>query len=70
MFEYALALVKIIVGTVRSKWGDGNTLLGTSGSLTGNGLAQQGYAERDRLEQMLIEKNAYGDAPPPRFFIG
>lgn len=70
VFEYALALCRIMLGTVRSKWGDGNNLLGTSGSLSGNAMAQQGQSDKERLEQMLVQKNGYGDAAPPRFFIG
>jgi hypothetical protein len=39
VFDYALALVKEMLGRVRSKWGDGVQMLG-GGSLTGNALAQ------------------------------
>lgn len=38
VFDYALALVKEMLGRVRSKWGDSVQMLG-GGSLTGNALA-------------------------------
>ena len=41
VFDYALALVKEMLGRVRSKWGDSVQMLG-GGSLTGNALAQEG----------------------------
>lgn len=70
VFQYALALCKIMLGRVRSKWGDGVPIVGSSGSWTGNQVAQEGVQEKKDLETMLIEKRAFGDAPPPRFFVG
>lgn len=70
MFQYSLALCKIMLGRVRSKWGDNTQVLGNAGSLTGNALAQEGVSEKKELETLLMEKRGYGDAPPPRFFIG
>lgn len=70
VFQYALALCKIMVGRVRSKWGDSTSVVGTSGSLSGNALVSEGLSEKKELETLLQEKRGYGDAPPPRFFIG
>lgn len=70
VFDYALALCKIMLGRVRSKWGDSVQMLGSSGSLSGNALASEGQQEKEKLEQMLMEKRGYGDANPPMFFIG
>lgn len=69
VFKYALAICKEILGRVRSKWGDNVQLIG-GGSLSGNALAQEGVNEKKELEQMLVEKRGYSDAPPPRFFVG
>lgn len=69
VFQYALALVKIILGGIRSKWGT-QPLMGTQGALDGSALLTAGQSEKEKLETMLIEKNGYGDAAPPRFFIG
>lgn len=69
VFKYALAICKEILGRVRSKWGDSVQLIG-GGSLSGNALAQEGVNEKKELEQILIEKRGYSDAPPPRFFVG
>lgn len=70
VFDYALALCKIMLGRVRSKWGDNVQMLGSSGSLSGNALVSEGQQEKEKLEQMLMEKHGYGDANPPMFFIG
>ena len=69
IFDYALAVVKEMIGRVRSKWGDSNSLLG-GGSLTGNALAQEGVAKQKELMDELMQKQAYGAASPTRFFIG
>lgn len=68
VWRYALALCKIIIGTVRSKWGDVQLLGG--GVISGNSLLQAGEAEKKELEQQLIEKRGFGEAEPPVFFIG
>lgn len=68
VWRYALALCKIIIGTVRSKWGDVQLLGG--GVISGNTLLQAGEAEKKELEQQLIEKRGFGEAEPPVFFIG
>ena len=69
VFDYALALVKEMLGRVRSKWGDSVQMLG-GGSLTGNALAQEGVAKQKELLDELIKNQAYGAMHKPRFFIG
>lgn len=68
VWRYALALCKIILGGVRSKWGQVQLLGG--GALEGTALVQQGQEEKKELEQMLIEKRGFGEANPSVFFIG
>lgn len=69
VFDYALALVKEMLGRVRSKWGDSVQMLG-GGSLTGNALAQEGVQKQKELLDELIKNQAYGAMHKPRFFIG
>ena len=69
VFDYALALVKEMLGRVRSKWGDSVSMLG-GGSLTGNALAQEGITKQKELLDELIKNQAYGAMSKPRFFIG
>lgn len=69
VFDYALALVKEMLGRVRSKWGDSVQMLG-GGSLTGNALAQEGVNKQKELLEELIKNQAYGAMHKPRFFIG
>ena len=40
------------------------------GTLEGSSLLQQGQEEKKELEQMLIEKNGFGEQAPPTFFFG
>ena len=69
VFDYALALVKEMLGRVRSKWGDSVSMLG-GGSLTGNALAQEGVQKQKELLEELIKNQAYGAMHKPRFFVG
>lgn len=69
VFDYALALVKEMLGRVRSRWGDGVQMLG-GGSLTGNALAQEGVQKQKELIEELIKNQAYGAMHKPRFFVG
>lgn len=69
VYQYALALTKIAVGTVRGKYS--NTQLFGNGTINYNDMISQGLAERDKLEKMLYEgAPGMGDAPPPSFFVG
>lgn len=69
VYEYAVALSKIVIGRVRSKF-TGVSLLG-GGSLNYD-LLQEGLTEKKDLEQMLLTgaSAGFGDADPPAFFIG
>ena len=68
VFQYALALTKITIGRVRSKFG-GTQLFG--GGTLDTSLLQEGLSEKKELEQMLMTGTpGFGDAPLPSFFIG
>jgi len=68
IYQYALALTKISVGRVRTKYA-GTTLFG-GGSLDTEILAE-GKEEKKELEERLYEgAPGFGDADPPMFFIG
>ena len=64
--QYSLALTKIAIGNVRSKY-SGVTLFG-GGSINGSDLLSQGLKEKETLEQELL--NDVGEAELPMFFIG
>jgi len=69
VYEYAVALSKIVIGRVRRKF-TGVSLLG-GGSLNYD-LLQEGLAEKKALEDMLLTgaSAGFGDADPPMFFVG
>lgn len=69
VYQYALALSKISVGMVRSKY-TGQTLFG-GGNINGT-ILDQGLAEKEKLEEKLMTgaSSAFGDADPPMFFVG
>ena len=69
VYEYAVALSKIVIGRVRSKF-TGVSLLG-GGSLNYD-LLQEGLTEKKALEDMLLTgaSAGFGDADPPMFFVG
>ena len=69
VYEYAVALSKIVIGRVRSKF-TGVSLLG-GGSLNYD-LLQEGLTEKKDLEQMLLTgaSAGFGDADAPMFFVG
>lgn len=68
VYEYAVALTKIVIGRVRSRF-TGVALLG-GGSLNYD-LLQEGLTEKKELEQMLLTgaSAGFGDADPPMFFV-
>jgi len=69
VYEYALALSKITIGRVRSKF-TGVTLLG-SGTLNYDLLAEGLQDKKDLEERLLTGASAgFGDADPPIFFVG
>jgi hypothetical protein len=68
VYQYALALTKIGIGHVRSKY-SGTAMLG-GGSLSTEILAE-GKEEKEKLEERLYEGTpGFGDADPPMFFVG
>lgn len=69
VYQYALALTKIVVGRVRGKFGQVNLLGG--GSLNYD-LLQEGLAEKKDLEQQLYTgaTPGFGDTDPITFILG
>jgi len=69
VYEYAVALTKIVIGRVRGRF-TGVALLG-GGTLNAD-LLQEGLTEKKELEQMLLTgaSAGFGDADPPMFFVG
>ena len=69
VYQYSLALTKIIIGRIRGKY-QGTDLFG-GGSPNYSELLSEGQAEKDKLEQMLYEGvPGMGDGQPPLFFVG
>lgn len=66
VMQYALALTKISIANVRGKFGQ--VALFGGGSLNATDIMTQGLAEKDKLEDELM--NQVGEADPLPFFIG
>jgi hypothetical protein len=68
VYQYALALTKIAIGTVRGKY-QNTTLFG--GGTINAAIIEDGKVEKIELEKKLYESApGLGDAPPPDFFVG
>jgi len=69
VYQYSLALTKIVVGRVRSNFG-AVTLLG-GGSLNYD-MLQEGMQEKEKLEALLTDmaSTGLGDSAPAMFIIG
>lgn len=69
VYQYSLALTKIVLARVRGKY-QGTTLFG-GGSVNADMLSE-GLAEKEKLEQQLYEgaTPGLGDNEPPLFFVG
>ena len=68
VYQYSLALTKIIVGRVRGKY-SGTGLVG-GGNIDGESLVTEGKEEKATLEKELYEGTpGFGDAGPPQFFV-
>ena len=69
VYQYALALSKITVGTIRGKY-QGTNLFG--GGTINAAILEDGKLEKDKLEALLLQQGAagFGDAAPPMFFVG
>jgi hypothetical protein len=70
VYQYALALSKIVVGNNRGKYG--NMQLYGGGSINYNDLLSQGIEEKRTLEERLYNgaSPGLGDADPVSFFVG
>jgi hypothetical protein len=68
VYQYSLALTKIVVGRIRGKFA-GTTLFG-GGQVNAN-MLEEGLLEKEKLETKLYEgAPGFGDAAPPQFFMG
>jgi hypothetical protein len=68
VYQYALAITKIMVGNVRGKL-NGVNLFG--GQAFNNDLLQQGLSEKEKLETQLFTNAAgFGDSDPTIFCVG
>lgn len=68
VYQYALALTKIVLGRIRGKF-TGTTLFG--GGLVNANMLEEGIEEKRELEKQLYEgAPGFGDAEPPMFFVG
>ena len=68
VYQYALALTKIAIGTIRGKYQ--NTQLFGGGTINA-AILEDGKAEKIELEKKLYEgAPGLGDAAPPDFFVG
>lgn len=68
VYQYALALTKIAIGTIRGKY-QNTTLFG--GGTINAAILEDGKAEKTELERKLYESApGLGDAAPPDFFVG
>jgi len=69
VYQYALALTKIAIGSVRGKYT--NTQMFGGGTINYNDMLNSGREEKAELEKKLYERAAgFGDAAPPEFFVG
>lgn len=69
VYQYTLALTKIVIGRIRGKY-SGTNLFG-GGAPNYSELLSEGNAEKDKLEQKLYEGvPGFGDGQPPLFFVG
>ena len=68
VYQYALALTKIVLARVRGKY-QGTTLFG--GGLVNADMLSEGLAEKEKLEQMLYEgaNPGMGDSEGPALFF-
>ena len=53
IFDYALAECKILLGNIRSKFANFNSIGNIGIGLDGDSLLSQGQAEKERLEETL-----------------
>lgn len=69
VYQYALALTKIVIGRIRGKY-SGTNLFG-GGAPNYSELLSEGNTEKEKLETKLYEGvPGFGDGQPPLFFVG
>ena len=69
VYQYSLALTKIIIGRIRGKYSGTNLFGGGAPNYTE--LLSEGNQEKDKLETKLYEGvPGFGDGQPPMFFVG
>tara|TARA_R110000803_G_scaffold210639_1_gene282997 strand:- start:677 stop:1831 length:1155 start_codon:yes stop_codon:yes gene_type:complete len=70
VYQYTLALTKMVVANIRGKYGSVSLFGG--GSVNSTDLMTQGLAEKQALEEQLLTGAApgQGDADPAMFFVG
>lgn len=69
VYQYALALTKIVISRVRGKY-SGTNLFG-GGAPNYSDLLSEGNADKEKLETKLYEGvPGFGDGQPPLFFVG
>ena len=70
VYQYTLALTKMVVANIRGKYGSVSLFGG--GSVNSTDLMTQGLAEKAALEEQLLTGAApgQGDADPALFFVG
>ena len=70
VYQYTLALTKMVVANIRGKYG--NVSLFGGGSVNATDLMTQGLAEKQALEEQLLTgaSPGQGDSDPALFFVG
>ena len=69
VYQYTLALTKIVIGRIRGKY-SGTNLFG-GGVPNYSELLSEGNQEKEKLETKLYEGvPGFGDGQPPLFFVG
>lgn len=70
VYQYTLALTKMVVANIRGKYG--NVSLFGGGSVNATDLMTQGLAEKQALEDQLLTgaSPGQGDSDPALFFVG
>lgn len=70
IYQYTLALTKMVVANIRGKYG--NVSLFGGGSVNATDLMTQGLAEKQALEEQLLTgaSPGQGDSDPALFFVG
>lgn len=68
VYQYALAVVKEMIGNISGRYG--TVALPGGGQISGETIKQEGLSEQDKLRTLLTQKNGYGEAQFPGFYLG